>query len=98
MYFDKDNIDIKTLNFRNLESTCHLSLSEGQYQLLDGGDTINQDYFSTVYKNAINIFEDLFWSSDFINLVHVVYTYNKPYKKTNMKKIYNAESWRVILF
>ena len=98
MYFDKDNIDIKTLNFRNLESTCHLSLSEGQYLLLDGGDTINQDYFSTVYKNAINIFEDLFWSSDFINLVHVVYTYNKPYKKTNMIKKFTTLSLEELFY
>ena len=34
----------------------------------------------------LTFFEDLFSPSDSINLVHVVYVYNEPYKKTNVIK------------
>lgn len=88
MYFDVANLDIKTLNFWNLENTIHLRLSQDKHQFLEDNNTINKVYFSTVYKNAINIFEDLF--SDSINLVHVVYSYNNRYKKTNIIKKFTS--------
>ncbi|QDR64712.1 DUF3885 domain-containing protein [Mammaliicoccus sciuri] len=90
MYFDADSVDIKLLNFGDLQKAIHLNLSDDKYQLLEDGVTINNDYFLTVYKNAINIFEELFSPSDSINLVHVVYVYNKPYKKTNIIKKFTS--------
>lgn len=69
-----------------MENTIHLRLSEDKYQFLEDNNTINNAYFSIVYKNAINIFEDLSSFSDSINLVHVVYSYNNRYKKTNIIK------------
>lgn len=90
MCFDKDNLEIKTLNFGRVKNAIHLNLSDDKYQFLEDGVTINNDYFLTVYKNAINIFEDLFSPSDSINLVHVVYAYNKPYKKTNIIKKFTS--------
>ncbi|SFV43748.1 DUF3885 domain-containing protein [Mammaliicoccus sciuri] len=90
MYFDADSVDIKLLNFGDLQKAIHLNLSDDKYQLLEDGVTINNDYFLTVYKNAINIFEELFSPLDSINLVHVVYVYNKPYKKTNIIKKFTS--------
>ncbi len=90
MYFDTDSADIKLLNFGDLQKAIHLNLSDDKYQFLEDGVTINNDYFLTVYKNAINIFEELFSPSDSINLVHVVYVYNKPYKKTNIIKKFTS--------
>lgn len=90
MYFDADSVDIKLLNFGDLQKAIHINLSDDKYQLLEDGVTINNDYFLTVYKNAINIFEELFSPSDSINLVHVVYVYNKPYKKTNIIKKFTS--------
>lgn len=92
MYFDMDNLDIETLNFGELQNTIHLSLSENEYQFLEDNTTLNMEYFSTVYKNAIHIFEDLFSPSDFINLVYVVYSYNNLYKKTNIIKKFTSLS------
>ena len=90
MYFDADSVEIKLLNFGDLQKAIHLNLSDDKYQLLEDGVTINNDYFLTVYKNAINIFEELFSPSDSLNLVHVVYVYNKPYKKTNIIKNFTS--------
>lgn len=90
MYFDADSVDIKLLNFGDLQKAIHLNLSDDKYKLLEDGVTINNDYFLTVYKNAINIFEELFSPLDSINLVHVVYVYNKPYKKTNIIKKFTS--------
>ncbi|MEB8265335.1 DUF3885 domain-containing protein [Mammaliicoccus sciuri] len=90
MYFDTDNVDIKLLNFGDLQKAIHLNVGEDKYQLLDDGVTINNAYFLTVYKNAINIFEDLFSPSDSINLIHVIYVYNNPYKKTNIIKKFTS--------
>ncbi len=66
MYFDKGNLDIKKLNFWELQNTIHLSLSEKEYPFLDDSITLNKAYFSTVHENAINIFEDLFSHTDSI--------------------------------
>ncbi|MGX0848149.1 DUF3885 domain-containing protein [Staphylococcus auricularis] len=90
MYFDINDLNIKKLNFRVVKNAIHLNLNEGKYQFLEDGKTINNDYFLTVYKNAINIFEDLFSPSDSINFVHVVYIYNNPYKKTNVIKKFTS--------
>ncbi|HDZ0136235.1 TPA: hypothetical protein RRQ02_001154, partial [Staphylococcus aureus] len=90
MRFDINNLDIKKLNFRKGKNAIHLSLSGDKYQLLEDGKTINNNYFLDVYDKAINIFEDLFSPSDSINLVHVVYVYNEPYKKTNVIKKFTS--------
>lgn len=90
MYFDISSLDIKKLNFGSVKNTIHLNLSGDKYQLLEDGNTINKAYFLSVYENAINIFEDLFSPSDSINLVHVVYVYNEPYKKTNIIKKFSS--------
>ncbi|HCX9631928.1 TPA: hypothetical protein P6G33_002795, partial [Staphylococcus aureus] len=90
MCFDINNLDIKKLNFRKVKNAIHLSLSGDKYQFLEDGKTINNTYFLAVYDNAINIFEDLFSPSDSINLVHVVYVYSEPYKKTNVIKKFTS--------
>ncbi|AKS67637.1 DUF3885 domain-containing protein [Staphylococcus coagulans] len=92
MYFDKGNLDIKKLNFWELQNTIHLSLSEKEYPFLDDSITLNKAYFSTVHENAINIFEDLFSHTDSIKLVQVVYSYNTPYRKTNIIKKFTSLS------
>ncbi|WP_239748031.1 MULTISPECIES: DUF3885 domain-containing protein [unclassified Mammaliicoccus] len=90
MYFDINNLNIKKINFGIMKNSIHLNLSDDKYQFLEDGDTINNDYFLTVYKNAIHIFEDLFSLSDSINLVHVVYSYTRPYRKTNFIKKFTS--------
>ncbi|HHP7501842.1 TPA: DUF3885 domain-containing protein [Staphylococcus aureus] len=90
MRFDINSSDIKKLNFSKIKNAIHLNLSGDKYQFLDNGNTINKAYFLAVYENAINIFEDLFSPSDSINLVHVVYVYNEPYKKTNIIKKFTS--------
>ncbi|MCD8897851.1 DUF3885 domain-containing protein [Mammaliicoccus sciuri] len=90
MYFDIKSVDIKKLNFGKMKNAIHLNLSDDKYQLLEDGNTINKAYFFAVYENAINIFEDLFSPSDSINLIHVVYVYNEPYRKTNIIKKYTS--------
>ncbi|WP_274311967.1 DUF3885 domain-containing protein [Staphylococcus hyicus] len=72
------------LNFSKEKNAVHLDLSEGEYQFISGTDTLNDTYFSNVYRNAIDIFEEMFSNTDDVEMIHLVINYKKKYSKTRL--------------
>lgn len=76
------------LDFINEKNTVHLDLSEGEYQFIYGTDSMNDTYFSNVYRNAIDVFEKLFSSTDDVEMIHLVINFNNKYTKTRLIEKY----------
>ncbi|MCQ9301393.1 DUF3885 domain-containing protein [Staphylococcus hyicus] len=90
MGIDFKNENISDIDFCEKNYTIHLDLSEGENPFLDDGYEFNINYLKIVHKNAIKIFEDLFFDSGSIDIVHLNYLYDNKFRKTRFSDKYTV--------
>ncbi|WP_010096248.1 DUF3885 domain-containing protein [Ornithinibacillus scapharcae] len=80
---------VKPSLYHQWSKGIHFDLAKGLYQLKSDTDDLNPEYFDTVYKQAIALFEALFSADDKIILVTNIYQNRDFVRKSNKKiKVY----------
>lgn len=86
-----NNFNLIKDSFGEYEFSIHLELEPDLYQIKDDSDDLNEVYFDSVYKNAINIYEDLFHSNDDTYLVSLIRSSQPHVRKTGIYEKYVKE-------
>ncbi|MED3539927.1 DUF3885 domain-containing protein [Bacillus toyonensis] len=72
------------------ENHLHFDFGKDKYQIVEGTDDLNMEYFSQLYTDNKYLFEDIFLKEDVVFVVANVYRFKKENIKTPQKvNIYN---------
>ncbi|GAB6512166.1 hypothetical protein B4081_2137 [Bacillus cereus] len=72
------------------ENHLHFDFGKDKYQIVEGTDDLNMEYFSQLYTYNKFLFEDIFSKEDVVFVVTNVYRFKKENIKTPQKiNIYN---------
>ncbi|EJR63003.1 hypothetical protein IK3_02942 [Bacillus toyonensis] len=72
------------------ENHLHFDFGKDNYQIVEGTDDLNMEYFSQLYTDNKYLFEDIFLKEDVVFVVANVYRFKKENIKTPQKiNIYN---------
>ncbi|MES5948103.1 DUF3885 domain-containing protein [Bacillus cereus group sp. MG6] len=72
------------------ENHLHFDFGKDKYQIVEGTDDLNMEYFSQLYIDNKYLFEDIFLKEDVVFVVANVYRFKKENIKTPQKiNIYN---------
>ncbi|EEL22845.1 MULTISPECIES: DUF3885 domain-containing protein [Bacillus] len=72
------------------ENHLHFNFGKDKYQIVEGTDDLNMEYFSQLYTDNKYLFEDIFLKEDVVFVVANVYRFKKENIKTPQKiNIYN---------
>ncbi|AXK21732.1 TPA: DUF3885 domain-containing protein [Bacillus toyonensis] len=72
------------------ENHLHFDFGKDKYQIVEGTDDLNMEYFSQLYTYNKYLFEDIFLKEDVVFVVANVYRFKKENIKTPQKiNIYN---------
>ena len=72
------------------ENHLHFNFGKDKYQIVEGTDDLNMEYFSQLYTDNKYLFEDIFLKEDVVFIVANVYRFKKENIKTPQKiNIYN---------
>lgn len=72
------------------ENHLHFDFGKDKYQIVEGTDDLNMEYFSQLYTDNKYLFEDIFLKEDVMFVVANVYRFKKENIKTPQKiNIYN---------
>ncbi|WP_142953584.1 DUF3885 domain-containing protein [Bacillus toyonensis] len=72
------------------ENHLHFNFGKDKYQIVEGTDDLNMEYFSQLYTYNKYLFEDIFLKEDVVFIVANVYRFKKENIKTPQKiNIYN---------
>ncbi|QWI05530.1 DUF3885 domain-containing protein [Bacillus toyonensis] len=72
------------------ENHLHFNFGKDKYQIVEGTDDLNMEYFSQLYTYNKFLFEDIFLKNDVVFIVANVYRFKKENIKTPQKiNIYN---------